>query len=76
MTFGKYVIVMICKSNKLIMKEVFITCTVVCLLCFLFWIGIEWEHSKTSQCRKILNESAYHLTHLQVEYYEKNCKSN
>jgi hypothetical protein len=57
------------------MKEVPITCAVICLCVFLFWIVIEYKYSKTSQCRKILNESAYHLTHLQVEYYEKTVKA-
>ena len=51
-------------------------CAIVCVICLRFCVGLGYEYSKTNQCRKILNESAYHLTHLQVEYYEQNCENN
>lgn len=35
-----------------------------------------FENSNIKQCKTILDTSAYHLTDLQVEYYEKNCKNN
>jgi hypothetical protein len=62
----------IIKSSELNMKEV----VIICIALLVVFMVYQDENSKTNQCRKILNESAYHLTHLQVEYYEKNCKSN
>ena len=55
----------------------------LCGICIVLFVGFVlfclldlYENSNKTKCKKILNESAYHLTHLQVEYYEKNCKSN
>lgn len=79
LTFEKYIIIVFCKSNlsNMSLKEF------LCVICVVWFVGFIlfyflhlYENSNKTKCRNILNESAYNLTYLQVEYYEKNCKSN